>query len=885
MGNSWAWLTDGSPQEFHDGWCALINGGLWEVGKQALQGDPHAVVALSALAEATVRCADAFRDRLRWWLGRYAAAAELTETLMERLRSFTAQCLQNAPSLTIYLQPPLSHVTLQGVGVQGNSGYIVRVVLERWATDRTDQDKSLLPHPAVWLLPQDADFQDGLASVQAWWQNTPLPSAHITWRIARLDQQPSLALKGNSLSALLAVGLWLLLDNAPVDPSITVSAAVRPDGQLLPVSSVEEKAQQRHRADPPLRHLLIAAAQQVSGLEHCPPDFLQRVHTVAEAREFFLVHAQPFQTVRDHTHRRVAYLRFFDRTISWDAYEEPTVRVSESGERAELWAWFNTRLRSGQRVQCLLTAPSGMGKTTALRFCAYRLCTDPALRSLVPIVLDATQWSALFFNTPLKALPAILEHLYRPLVDPAPDYDHWRAWLLQGRVVLLVDQAEQVAHLWDFRDHLRSVLREFDRLHLLIAVRSEWLSWFSDLNLPLVQLEPLSEQKAQSLCTRFAAALGLSSPPSLPSLGGCPLLLIAALCQSPLTAFGQGQLMVQLAEWLLSRCGDLPLPDARVLRVLAEVTFALPDKAAWRDREFYEALQKVTGATPTADALWVALKRCPLLSFHAESVAFSHTLLAETLRALALASRCTDGTLPPSVQQYLTPLRALLLASLLPRHTAPAFWAWLQRKMESDPKGWAEAVAQCLNERTDYPHQTVNLLLSRWFEAFQKGVNERDGWDKAIKALPPNVVNNFVFPDAQQKLTSRSLSDRKSAAHLLALVAHTVKIPSALVELLADAFMDEYGFTFLGALKTLFAHPLQHEPLCHFVSTVTKCLDSESVLQRRRAIRAIDQLSEASVLTDALKAEITDRLEELVRSDLDPKVRSMAQKTLSRLLT
>ncbi len=881
MAMAWDWVDKllGIPITFRDGWLEAANGGLWKLCREVAKGKTDAKEKLCQLAEVLETARERLQERLEWFLKEEGLPSHLANTLLTEMQQLTNAFLhRNDEEFSDYLKEFKRQIALQGLGVHQNHGFVVRVILEEW--EPKGSDLLFLPHPESRLLPQDYEFQGALEIVKQWWKTSGVSSqpAHITWRISRIDNQPLAALKGDSLSALFAVGIWLLCSDIPVDQTITISAAINPDGQLRPVGGIEKKAWQHENTKPRLRYLLIAANQQVSGRENFPPDFFQPVRTVAEAKEFFITHAKPFQTVREHTRQQTEHFRFFDRTFDWDTYEEPIVR--EGNERVELWAWFKKHLQSEQGVRFLLTASSGMGKTTALRFLAHRLCTDPIGSQFVPILVTASQWSDIFFKFH-KSLPAILEHLF----GSSPKSDHWCSWLSHGRVVLLVDQAEQVDHLCDFRDHLSTVLKEFNRLHLLIAVRSEWLERFSDLNLPSVHLEPLSEPKARRLCEKLArfreklASVELPSSPPLPLLGGSPLLLIAAFFCSRENALGQGQLVVRLAEWLLSHCSDLPLPSNRVLKVLTEAVWMLPpDKTVWCQGKFYDALQQVAEEQHIVgelwSKLWMGLQKCPLLSFYDTAVSFSHTLLSEALQALAIANRCTNGTLPSDIHRRLAPLRTILLASLLPDRAAPAFWEWLQRRMESEPVQWAEVAARCLHERTDAPERFITTLLSRWFTAFTRGAHEKEGWDQAISALPPFALQQFALPKVEQWLTTANFADDRAAVHLLALIADKIDFSDTLLHRLLKAFLaNRYRITLLPDLKTLLESEKQKGFATQFFHQLLTHLEDASLTTRRSAAEALAQLVSHPVeVPCALRDEVAEALR---RCSQDPSLSTL----------
>lgn len=876
----WVDKLVGSPNEFLTAWIDLSNGKLWKLCEMTLRGNEEAENELRRLMELLERKRQELVERLQWFLKERNLPTDLADQLLNEALQMVTDFLNHNGDWILLTEGEITQVELQGLGVHQNVGFGVRVRLGLHKSQ--DGSYRLLPHPSCCLVPQDIDFRSSLESVRKWWIEksdlVELP-AQIVWQIKRSDGRPIEAFKGDSLSGLLAVGIWHLINSAPIDPTISISAAISPDGSLLPVSGLYEKLCAAHQCAPPLRVLVVSDKQDLTKISQTQSVSILPAASIDEAIGLFLEQTQQLVTMRERVREIYSHFEVFSEPVDWSHYQEPTLTVVSEGRSFALSEWLRLWLK-GEDRHWLLIAPSGMGKTTALKFIAH--CISTNRKDLLSVYLRASDWLQVFVQGKGLSLPQVLESLHR--FPSSPSVEHWLKWAELGYLVLLVDQADAVASNLDFLEQIQITIKDYPQMYLLTAARSEQQSYFKRLGLPLVQLEPFSESQAQSLLQKLSRRLNRPLPPiNLTVLSEvAPFLLVALLFVAPPVPQGQGQLYLKLLEALLGR-GNLPLPSHRVVEILSEITLTHLNKNQWSEEEFYESLCDLTERR-IADQIWVAVKD-KLIVRTDGFFSFAHTLLLESLRAYAIARKWQNKISVADASYLLTPLRAVLVSSLLHRNVLSEFWELLQRRMESEPKEWAEVVALCLNEQTHYPQQIVNILLSHWFESFQRGRNEMDNWDDAIKALPADVVNKFVFHEAQQKLTSRSLSDRRSATHLLALVAHKVKIPSTIAELLADAFMDEYGFAFLGELKTLFAHPLQHEPLLHFVSIITKFLDSESVLQRRKAIGAIDQLLEAGVLTDDLKTELVNRLRELLQRELDPKVRFVAQRTLSRLTT
>lgn len=881
--DEWIDKLVGSPSDFISAWIDLSNGGLWRLCERSLNGDMEAERGLKRLRELLEGQKQELAERLQWFLKERGLPIDLAEQLLSVTAQMVSDFLDRSGGDWIFLTEETEYevprVELQGLGVHRGVGFGVRVLLE--LHESQDGSYCLLTHPSCCLIPWDIDFRSALESVRKWWvEKSSLADrpAQIVWRITRSDGRPMETFNGDSLGGLLAVGIWHLMESVPVDQTISISAAISSDGSLLPVSSLYEKLCAAHQFVPPLRVLIVSDKQDLTKIPKTSSVSILPAASIDEAFGLFLKQTQQFAAMRERVSKIHAHFEVFSAPVDWSQYQEPTLTVVSEGKSLTLSEWLRLWLK-GEDRHWLLVAPSGMGKTTALKFIAHYISVNYS--NFIPLYMRAMDWLTVSVQEGRLSLPEVLESLHR--FPSSPSVEHWLKWAELGYLVMLVDQVEMVVSNLDFLEQIQTAIKDYPQMYLLMAARSDQKSRLRRFGLPLVQLEPLSETQAQSLLQKLSHFFGKPLPPvKLTALNEvAPFLLVALLFVDSPIPQGQGQLYLKLLEALLGQW-NLPLPSHRVIEILSEVALTHLNKDRWSEEEFYVHLRELT-EPKIADQIWVAVKD-KLIVRTDDSFSFAHALLLESLRAYALARKWQNNIPVADASYFLTPLRAVLVSSLLHRNVLSEFWELLQRRMESEPKEWAEVVAQCLNEQTDYPQQIVNVLLSRWFESFQRGVNERDNWDGAIKALPSDAVINFIFPEVQRRLTVRSLSDRKSATRLLALVAHKVKVPETLIEPLAEAFMDEYGFNFLDELKILFAHPLQHEPLHHFVSTLTKRLDSESILQKRRAIGAIERLSETGILTDALKSEITNRLKEIVGSELDTKVRSMAQRVLSRLM-
>ncbi|MCS7187925.1 MAG: NACHT domain-containing protein [Armatimonadota bacterium] len=875
------WLEEliSSPFKFYDSWVKLCNGGLWTLCQRFLEGDIDAKDNLQRLRELLEKHEQEFAERLEWFLKEQNLPTNFVKQLLiTAIRMIDDFLIHEGGNWSNFLtedpEDEIPRIELQGLGIQQGVGFAVRLSLE--LRESPDRGYHFLPHPACCLIPQDNDFQKAVEYARRWWieksdfANFP---AQITWRIYRIDGRPLVALRGDSLGGLFAVGICHLMKSVPIDQTVSISAAISPEGSLHPVSGLNQKLHAAHQCIPPLRVLIVANEQNLTDIPQIQSISIQTAASVSEAFDFFATQSQNFVETRERIKKLHNGFRVFNETLDWSCYQEPTLTVFSEGSPLSLTDWLRAWLK-GEEKHWLLVGTSGMGKTTALRFIAYHIAATNTFSHLLPVYLRADEW-----RERRLSLPEVLENSYRS--PSAPSQEEWRKWAELGRLVLLVDQLERAASDLDFLDQIRMTIKsDYPNIYLLIATRSEKLSSFKSLELPIVQLEPFSETQAKDLLQRLSRALNKPLPSFNISLGGfSPFLLVALLLVDYPPPKGQGELYLKLLEFLLSKT-DLPLPTHRVIEILSEVSLSFANKDQWTDRELYESLRDFT-SSKIADQIWMAIKDRLLVRMDG-FYSFVHTLILEALRAYALAHKWRQSN--SNVSLSLTPLRAILVASLLDSEALPDFWRLLQRKMESEPSEWAEVVAQCLNERTDYPEQIINLLLSHWFDAFLRGTNERDGWDRAIAALSNEIVEKFLFNQVQQKLTSRSLADLKSATRLLKLVAHRNKIPATIAELLAKACMDEFGFAILNEVKEILCHcPLQCEIIHKFISTITAFFDSPLMFQRSAAIKAIGEIAKAGVLTEDLKSKIANRLKEIVQAEESHKIRSVAQKTLLHL--
>jgi len=814
-------LFEGGPIEFQNAWLRLSKGGLWELCMQALEDEGAREVLEDFRHRLFCDCSTAsnFRERLRWFLRKIGSPEDEGEIV-----SRISNLLSNENDWSWYVdqrdgeEENIPSVTLQGLGVKGDEGFVVTLTLE--LREGRDKKHCLKVHPKCCPLPQDTNFKAALDEVEQWLQS--LAPSHqpleVTWQIVRQDGYLD-ALRGDSLGGLFAVGIWLLLNNFPPDHTITISAAMENDGKLRPVSGLLPKVRAAiNNASQRIKRLLVADGQNLSDLDrHIRSQIqIQKVATVDEAIDVFITQVAPFIEMRKKVAEKFDgfFVSGSSQKVGWDCYEEPLVTILQGQQKTlPLRKWVNLWLK-GEQKQWLLVAPSGMGKTTALRYITHYLASKAIYKHLLPIFMTAQEWQSVWervIRSGRFAATISLENILAEGVGSTRDdgiteghrANWWANWLERGCVVLLVDQVEQVATSQDFLEHISDSLKGYKELGVILAVRSEWAEHFRWLNLPEVKLEPLSEQQAKSLLGKLSRKLNKPIP-RLPLKGDeFPPFLLTASLFIPQPVQGLGQTCLELVKVLLG--SSLPLPSPRIIEILSTAFFKLGDKDEWSEGELYEALKAEFGDVSHLDRVWGQLSS-QLLVRTDGSFRFVHTLLLETLRAFALKQ---------SVEafRFLTPQRAWLIASLLEGRPAQDFWKWLKRRAEGEPERWAEISALCLSERDDAPaKEFAEMFLSKWLDAFWKGKeNERQGWEGAISALPEASIGEVILPSVRSLLTKDNpkLPDLRAAIHLMAIVAGKVDVCDE-VDALASAFVKSDA-TIRSALAqdiaTLFAQP------------------------------------------------------------------------------
>jgi len=769
-------------------------------------------------------------------------------------------------------------VTLQGLGVKGRDGFVATLRLD--LREGVDKKTRLIPHPESLLLPQDSEFKATLIKVEQWLQQQPFSPAgvDITWRIARSDGYPLDALRGNSLGGLFAVGIWLLLNDLPPDPSITITAALSDNGKLAPVSGLVEKVRAAiNLGCPRITRLLVAKGQDlsvVSNLTRLSQDFFQQVATVDEAIDAFLTQITPFTKLRESIAKMFDHfiLSGLGRAVGWHCYQEPSVTLFPDGQKSlSLTGWLRDWLR-GEKKHWLLVARSGMGKTTALQYIARLLSSQRKYGHLLPVFLKAEKWLDIWKELQRGSFNPSLAEILKTFLSSASSNEltdsHWANWLERGHIALLVDQVERVAKNQDFMEHIRMTLIDSKSVPVILAVRSEWVDDFKWLDLPSVYLEPLSRDQAQCLLVKLGKVLNRPVPVLPSQVSEFPPFLIVASLLLPQPTQGLGRTCVELIKVLLNKA-KLPLPLPRTIEILSDVFLALGDKDLWSEDDLYGALREKVGNAQRADGIWQALTSTNLLVREDNSLTFAHPLLLEALRAFALAQKWKQNFPIHEADKLLTPTRTLLLASLLDQQVAEGFWRWLRRRVIGEPSKWAETCAYCLSERNDAPVKDfVNLFYSRWFDAFQRGKEgEKQAWASAIAALPEEAIRVYVLPNAHQLLQGKpKFAELQAAINLMTIVSDKVAFDHQIVDALVSAYMaSDFKPVLAQNIAELLSPPLQAGALQHFVDRLFACAPKS-----RQGFDALEEFVKVAQFPQDLRCAIAHKvrlLEQDIQSD------------------
>ncbi len=871
------WIEDlvcSGPIQFEDAWLRLSNGELWRL---CCEGNKE---VLEKLHNQLTASPQGFIERLEWWLSKIGLPKQYAPQIFCWMKSLVEDFVyKDGGDWLEYVDQvegegkEIPQVTLQGLGVKGANGFVVTLKLE--LRESAEKKPRLVPHPQCLLLPQDGEFKDTLSRVEQWMQSFSPEGVKIAWRIARSDDDSLDALRGNSLGGLFAVGVWLLVKEFLPDPSITITAALSDNGKLAPVSRLVEKVRAAiNFACPRITRLLVAKEQDLSVMSNfpnLPQDFFQPVATVDEAIDIFLTQVAPFINLRKRVAKRFDHFNLsgLAKMVDWNCYQEPSVTLFPDGQKSlSLTDWLRDWL-GGEQKHWLLVARSGMGKTTALQYIAHLLSSQKEYRHLLPVFLEAEKWlniwkelESVSFN---PSLAKILATLFSDASSDEFTDKHWANWLERGHVVLLVDQVERVAKNQNFIEHIRMTLMDNGSVRVILAVRSERIDDFRWLDLPSVYLEPLSREQAQCLLVKLGKVLNRSV--LLPSqVSEFPPFLIVAYLLLPQPTQGLGRTCVELTKELLKKA-QTSLPVSRLIEILSDVFMDLSGKDLWSEDELYDTLREKVSNAQMADEIWQTLTSTNLLVRDVNLLTFAHTLLLEALRAFALAQKWEQKFPIHEADQLLTPTRTLLLASLLDQQVAKDFWQWLKRRVTGEPSKWAETCAYCLSERKDAPiSDFASLFYSSWFDAFQRGKEEKQAWASAIAALPEEAVRDYILPNAHQLLQGKpKLAELRASIHLMAIVSDKVTFDPQVVDALVSAYVaSDFKHIVAQDIAKLFSPPSQTKALQHFMDRLL--IRAE---EPRQGFDALEEFVRVAQLPQDLRCAFADRvrlLEQTIQS-------------------
>jgi len=305
----------------------------------------------------------------------------------------------------------------------------------------------------------------------------------------------------------------------------------------------------------------------------------------------------------------------------------------------------------------------------------------------------------------------------------------------------------------------------------------------------------------------------------------------------------------------------------------------LPEDIAWDEERFVAALENVAGSE--AGVLWKACihPNVRLLSQQGGKVVWAHTLLAEFLRAKALAEFWKQRSRDVQLRLNQTPPRTILLASLLPAEEGPGLWNWLGQQADTSPRRWAEVAALCLGERDDAPASLAQQIIQGWLRAFRSGVPEVH-WDRAIQATT-RFFPSVTFAQALTLLDSSSSSDQRAGGAILRLVGQVTALPDNLIETLVQTAMkDRYGSLNPDVVVVFAAEAQEHYQQLIFQKLID-ALSAQDVAVRHNAVEILADLRHLA--TPQQHDEINSRLRHIAQQDPASSVRRAAIQALARL--
>ena len=480
------------------------------------------------------------------------------------------------------------------------------------------------------------------------WAHERLGKHDVCWSLSRQDGNPISHLAGPSLSGALAVGLAMLLappekleDIAPARVGIT--AAIDAYGRITDINELWTKLTPETVQLAKLHTLVIAADQ-----DGVPPRYqsadaevtLIKVHDINKAVDELIEHALPRRALRRYERQRCEYLKFRlpgtqTRTdIHFPMiplYRPITAAPLHKLDMAQLEPTTdpdgNPILPSGyapmhlnellaelqQPVRRLIVGDPGSGKSTLIQAIAWSLVSSGKGRMPARVRLrDWEQWETQHQETDIADFLAA--RLRVRIEQDAPTADHWRRWLTQGEVVLLLDGLEELSNPHRFNRQLSRLLK-YKRTPIILTSRTAAFPAHRNHldDFALLWLGSLSNEQRDRYIQVYPALNGfdrtalstlISNDPALSTLARSPLLL-AMICfivdmnNNPTLPVRRVDLYDRLIDLLLTRPGHVTVHYPAEAPTLADRKAILADTALY--------LQLRGQFTFTDDELLIAL--------------------------------------------------------------------------------------------------------------------------------------------------------------------------------------------------------------------------------------------------------------------------------------
>jgi len=519
---------------------------------------------------------------------------------------------------------------------------------------------------------------------------------------------------------------------------VTITAMVEPTGRLGSVKGLWAKllAAAHEAATIGLVRTVVVAADQSDvphELEHVTASPLRIVRAATLQDAVTTLHEEhgPRQAVRRHERQQCATLDLLGRPVSLDALyqvlpllrevkrdrllrartdsleaidDANTLRGVEvlrweeelQGERityesidlARLFAAFPSIVKDAKHStpRFVVLGPPGSGKTTLTQYLGWQAANGSLHiggRRLLPIRVRLRDWET--FALPRTGadqhLPFYLTHQHAHL-SPAPSPLHWRRWLSNGEVLLLLDGVDEIQGEPAFLNLVATTFATFAECPTVLTCRTVSFERHRTLcpDFPVFTLAGLSAAQQETYIREFPAehptdydptALldQLRRSPQLHPLAANPLLLSiicyvadsAAVVHFPTT---RGRLYALAIEKLLSTRaqrittsypGVLPAPHEKLailqraaLRLFSQSDRQLTFSGQALGQTLKEALSEEgygDASAPWANALQADLLRnSGLLRGDAvQGFFFFHLTIQEFLAAAALARHVNDN--------------------------------------------------------------------------------------------------------------------------------------------------------------------------------------------------------------------------------------------------